>query len=546
MNRIYGGLKKVCFMRKNLLTKESFINVLPFVFYGVICGFLTGAFIVFFKFIAKKCEDISRWVFETTKSSPLLIAVVFLGVILFALAMNYLHKRLPEVRGGGIPRSEGVLRGLLPFNWPKVLIGTFLGSMIGFLCGVPVGGEGPAVLMGTAIGAGVLSFSKNKGVLNRYVASGGAGAGFAVATGAPLSGILFTLEEVHKRFTLTLVLTVAFSVITASLTSTLLCDIFNLERHLFHVTGVTDFTISDVWYLLIVGVLIAFAVAIFDASIMFYNKFTREHSKFFPPCLKLIIVFVITGIFAFTITDAVYSGHDVIESLTKNTAAVKTLVLLIVLRLIMMLFVANSGVTGGIFIPTLAIGTLFGALVAKLLIFMGMHENLYVTVVMLCTCAFVGGTLRAPLTATVLFVELTGQFTNLLYVMLVVFIVNAIVELFDITPFYDRVLKNMEIREHEGKTLHIRYFETMVSENAFVVGKVVREIMWPTSTVVLCVSRVEENGEVDDAIDKKIAVGDKIILRARYYDKEEFKEKMKTLVGDEFEIKDYKTLSTQI
>ena len=34
---------------------------------------------------------------------------------------------------------------------------------------------------------------------NRHVMSGGAGAGFAVATGAPLSAILFTLEEIHKR-----------------------------------------------------------------------------------------------------------------------------------------------------------------------------------------------------------------------------------------------------------------------------------------------------------------------------------------------------------
>lgn len=533
-------------MKKRLLKKESFSNLLPCIFYGLICGVLTGAFIVLFKFIAKQSEEISRWVFENAKSSPLLIASVFVGLIAFALALYFLHKRMPEVKGGGIPRSEGVLRGLLSFNWLKVLIGTFIGSIIGFLCGVPVGAEGPAVLMGTAIGAAVLSFSKNKQVLNRYVCSGGAGAGFAVATGAPLSGILFTLEEVHKRFTLMLVLTVAVSVISASLTSTFLCDVFELERHLFHVHGVVDFVLSDVWCLLIAGVLIAFAVAVFDASIMFYNKFTKDHSKYFPSCLKLLFVFIITGILAFILVDAVYSGHDVIEALTENTLAIKTLLLLVVLRLIMMLFVANSGVTGGIFIPTLAIGALFGALIAKLLIFLGMDCSLYVSVVMLCMCAFIGGTLRAPLTATVLFVELTGQFSNLLYVALVVFIVNAITELIDITPFYDRVLKNMENHEHKGKTLHIRYFEAVVSDGAFVVGKVVREIMWPPSAVVLCVSRTQENGEVDDAIDKKIASNDRIILRARFYDKDELKEKLKTLVGDEFEIKDYKTLSSQI
>ena len=64
--------------------------------------------------------------------------------------------------------------------------------------------------------------------------------------------------------------------------------------------------------------------------------------------------------------------------------------------------------------------------------------------------------------------------------------------------------------------------------------------------VIASIKLSETNGYTEYKFGDKIAVGDKIILRARYYDKEEFKVKMKTLVGDEFEIKDYKTLSTQI
>ena len=41
-------------MKKRLLKKESFSNLLPCIFYGLICGVLTGAFIVLFKFIAKQ------------------------------------------------------------------------------------------------------------------------------------------------------------------------------------------------------------------------------------------------------------------------------------------------------------------------------------------------------------------------------------------------------------------------------------------------------------------------------------------------------------
>jgi hypothetical protein len=278
---------------------------------------------------------------------------------------------------------------------------------------------------------------------------------------------------------------------------------------------------------------------------MVFSKYTKRHAKIFPRWLKLVFVFVATGVLAFTIEDAVYSGHHVIEYLVHGKWSLLWLLLLVVLRLIMMLFVTDSGVTGGIFIPTLAIGALFGAQIAKLLVLIGMQESLSTTVILLSTCAFVGGTLRAPLTATVFFVELTGQFSNLLFVLLVVFIVNGITELINITPFYDKVLKNMEDHEHEGKTLHVRYFDMHVCENAFVLGKDVKEIMWPPMTVVLCVSRTLANGEVDDVIDKKIVVGDKIVMRARYYDKEEFKSALRTLVGNTSDINDYKTLSTQ-
>ncbi len=528
-----------------ILKKVNIDNLLPCIFYGLVCGLLTGGFIVLFKFLANKCEEISLKVYAFAKSSPIFIALTFIALIAVALLTFFLHKRLPEVRGGGIPRSEGVLRGLLSFNWVRILFGTFLGSMLAFLCGVPVGGEGPAVLMGTAIGAMCLSFSKNKPAWLRYVSSGGAGAGFAVATGAPLTGILFALEEIHKRYTLMLVLTVAVSVVSATLTSSFLCEILGMERRLLVVSDLVDFCLSDTGYLVLLGVLLAVAVVLFDWSIMAFSKFMKKRVKSLPKYFKLVLVFVLTGILAFTISDAVYSGHSVIEYLVHGKWTAGILILLIILRLMMMLFVTDSGVTGGIFIPTLAIGALFGALITKLLLLLGMNEGLSTAIILLSMCAFVGGTLRAPLTATVFFVELTGQFTNLLFVLLVVFIVNGITELINITPFYDKVLKNMEDHEHEGKTLHVRYFEMNVCKNAFVVGEVVKEIMWPPMTVVLCVSRKEENGEVDDVIDKKICVGDKIIMRARYYDKEEFKSSLRPLVGKESVINDYKTLSTQ-
>ena len=70
---------------------------------------------------------------------------------------------------------------------------------------------------------------------------------------------------------------------------------------------------------------------------------------------------------------------------------------------------------------------------------------------------------------------------------------NLLVELFDQPSFYDQVLEKMEEDHHKGKVRTISHFELKVSENSFVVGKAVRDIMWPNSLVIISIKRDHEN-----------------------------------------------------
>ncbi len=523
---------------KHYKYKEYIQNVFPCMYYGVLCGAVTGALIFLFKIAAKKAEEISRFLYAQAKGNPLYIALAFLVLCVAAMLMYLLHKKTPECKGGGIPRSEGVLRGVLNFRWLRTLFSTFFGSMISFLCGLPLGSEGPAVLMGTSVGAMCGRVSKNKSTWNRYVMTGGAGAGFAVATGAPLSGILFALEEIHKRFTPMLVLTVSMSVVSATYVNQLLCSAFGISATLFHIDALKGFELSHIGYLFLLGALIAIGVGIFDSSIAYFGKLTKKVQKYLTAPIKLLLIFVITGILAFSFGDALYSGHHTIEEVMINNKTVLFLLLLFAIRLIMMLFVTDSGVTGGIFIPTLAIGAAFAAVVAKLLLTMGMDESLFPTAVFLGMCAFIGGTLRAPLTSSVLFIELTGQYSNLLFVALVIFAVTFITEMLNQTPFYDHALENMEHAQNAGKTPVIACFEMKVAHNSFVVGKAVRDIMWPSASVVISITRADEKRkDMDNDGEKKLYVGDTVVLRARFFDEGEIRRLLIGLVGDEHEIK---------
>ena len=523
---------------KHYKYKEYIQNVFPCMYYGVLCGAVTGALIFFFKIAAKKAEEISKFLYAQATGKPLYIALTFAVLCAAAMVMYLLHKKTPECKGGGIPRSEGVLRGVLNFRWLRTLISTFVGSTLSFLCGLPLGSEGPAVLMGTSVGAMCGTVCKNKSTWSRYVMTGGAGAGFAVATGAPLSAILFALEEIHKRFTPMLVLTVSTSVVSATYINQLLCQAFGISASLFHIEALKGFELSHIGYLLLLGVLIAIGVGIFDSSITYFAKLTKKIQKYLTAPIKLIAIFAITGILAFCFGDALYSGHHTIEEVMVNNKTALFLLLLFAVRLIMMLFVTDSGVTGGIFIPTLAIGAAFAALAAKLLLAIGMEEALFPTAVFLGMCAFIGGTLRAPLTSAVLFLELTGQYSNLLFVAMVVFTVTFITEIFNFTPFYDQALENMEHAQNAGKTPVIACFEMKVSHNSFVVGKAVRDVMWPSASVVISITRADETKkDMDNDGEKKLYVGDTLVLRARFFEEAEIRSLLVGLVGNEHEIK---------
>lgn len=512
-------------------------NIVLCVFYSLICGAISGVVIFFFKYVIKKIETLSRYCYEHLNKSIWTILLVFVGLIILAVLMYLLHYFIPQAKGGGIPRSEGVLRGILVLKSTRTFLGSIIGSMISVMGGVCVGTEGPSVIIGTSIGDVVTKKSSKRPALDRYIKTSGAASGFAVATGAPLSGILFTLEEIHKRFTPMLIMSASMAVLSSTLVNSILCQVFNISSNMFNITTFSKFELKDVGYLILLGIVIGVLVYLFDKIIEVVNRFTSKYGRLFHPLVKLIFLFILTGVLGFLFIDGIYSGHHIVEEMTINNKTVTFLITLLLIRFIMMVLVTDSSVTGGIFIPILAIASIIGALLGKGLILIGMDPKHFAVIVILTMCAFMGGTLRAPLTATILFLELTTQFTDLFYAIVVVFIVNAITEIFGLHSYYERRLEALEIEQNQGKTPVFSHFEVQVSPNSFVVGKAVRDIMWPYASVVVGIKRHQEvETDTDNDGEKKIYALDKVIIKCKYYDDVEIKKLIEGLVGSDFEI----------
>lgn len=497
--------------------------VLPCVVYGIVAGVIVGTLVLAFKLVAEWLVESSLHIYQAIIAQPAYIPLLFVGLAGMATIMWLLHKWAPETKGGGIPRAEGVLKGILTFRWLRTAVAVVVNSFLTFFAGLPLGSEGPSVLLGTALGRGASSLPLSHDCWNRYIMTGGACAGFAVATSAPLTGIVFALEEAHKRFTPTILMMAMSAVVSATAVSNVWTLLLGHPlKPLFDVSVLSAFAMTDIWVVLLLGIAVGLVACAFNLFILRLGKWWDESflSKI-PYLVRLIIIFCLVGVVGLLLTDALFGGASLIIKIGQMQFDWQLLLLLFAVKFVLISLCTSSGATGGMFIPMLTVGALVGGLMANLCTAMGMSTDLYLTVVMLCMCAFMGASTRAPLTAMIFMLECTWQFSNMLYVAITVFIAYTICELLRVKPLYDVIMERMVEKQNHGKQHRILDLYYRVMPDCFAVGKSVRDILWPANTLVKQVLPVAEKMcRMDDDGEKHINEGDILHIQVQTFDEE--------------------------
>lgn len=467
-------------------------NILfPCVVFSGVTGVVTGGLIFLFRWGVSFVADWSFSAYEWVRQNPLWLGVFLLiaGVLggLSWLFWNY----LPDGRGGGIPASIGWVRGVLSFRWFFCLIGTFFASMITYLGGVPLGTEGPSVLMGTAVGKGTVRLlGRRHPAWDRYVMTGGAGAGFAAATGAPLTGILFAFEEAHQRFSPMLLMVSAMTAISASLTSKGLFTLTGTSWSLFDFPQLQGLPLRYAWAPLLVGIVCGLFAVVFTKGYDWTERLLSKGKKV-PSFLRIVLLFVLVALVGFFFPESTGSGHDLIESVFHGQGFWFLLVALLLIRAVFLIFANNLGITGGLFIPSLAFGALLGALCGKALITLGiLPESYFGVLVLVGMCSFLGASARTPLMAIAFSMEALSGINNVLPVVLGVCFAFVVIELTGMECFVDTVLFKKIRASQAGKQMEIKEEKFTVQPNSFVIGKEVRDILWPPHCQVLSIDHV--------------------------------------------------------
>ena len=335
------------------------------------------------------------------KSRYAVLTVTPLGFVLSA----YLTIRLfPNAQGSGIPQAIAARhltdrRARESLVSMRIAIGKVILTLFGLLCGGSVGREGPTVQVGASImfALGRVSPRRQPGLI-----LAGAAAGVAAAFNTPLAGIVFGIEEMSRAFETRTSSLIIAAVIVAGLTSLALAG-----NYAYFGSSATSLARGPDWLAVpLCGVAGGLAGGLFSRIVItmargFRNPLGRAikgHPLWFAFACGLAVALcgLVSG-------DTIYgTGYDQVKTALEHGAPLPQD--FGVLKLLATTFAAISGIPGGIFSPSLAVGAGIGSNIASFF-----QDAPLGAIMLLGMVSYFAGVVQAPITAFVIVTEMTDN-----------------------------------------------------------------------------------------------------------------------------------------
>jgi CIC family chloride channel protein len=411
------------------------------------------------------------WIF------PILFTSAGAGVSVFMV-----RRYAPEASGSGIPHLEAVLHRFRKLDWSRVLPVKFFGGILAIGSGLALGREGPTVQMGGAIGDAVSRFLKVSQRERLTLISAGAGAGLAAAFNAPLSGLVFVLEEVRRDFQ-PIVFGAAF---VAAVIADIIARIGAGPFPVFIVPSYPTPPLPSLAIFALMGIVAGFLGVIFNRGLLYsLNTYSRLPAKYVVPAAALIGGVI--GLIGWFSPLLIGNGHTLAESALKGELVLAVIPLFFLVRFLLTTTSYSTGAPGGIFAPLLVLGALIGLGIGELA-----HTLMPDVVPIPAVFAVVGmaayftAIVRAPLTGIMLIVEMTGNYAQMLPLLVSCFCAYAVAEFMKDFPIYESLLERDLKRGGDDHALkEPSVMEFIVQGGAPFAGREVRSLGLPAGCIIV-------------------------------------------------------------
>lgn len=409
--------------------------------FGVVIGFFAGLFSSFYRYVIHSIEHLIEYLIKFYSSNYIYFFVFLIFAIFISIIVGYIKRYESLCGGSGIPQVEAEIENHLDANPKKVLFSKIFGGSLTALCGLSVGREGPSIQIGAMVGKWISKILKQDVEKEKFLLTCGASAGLSAVFNAPVSGVLFAVEEVHRNVSRKLLITSMAAVVSADLVSKYIYGIDTV----FHFTLEQKLPFESYWILILFGIVLSMLGILYILIMKLFmslNDRIRLKEQY-----KMLPYFIIPVILLFTVPK-VLGGGGILMTEIQRELPIKTLILLFVLKLLFSCFSFSSGVPGGIFFPILVLGATIGVIFGK--IFDPVYVNSFIIIGM---AGYLTAVVRAPLTACILIFEMTGNISYFLPISIVCLITYAIPYYFKVEPIYEYLLEKLMKNRNKDQKL---------------------------------------------------------------------------------------------
>lgn len=458
---------------------------------GLLVGLVGGLVVLLYRvaltYAGKWLETVLSWI----KGNPFRIAGWFLVLMLIAIIVGKLVKWEPMISGSGIPQIEGEVTGKLSQNWKKVLPAKFVG---GFLClfgGLSLGREGPSIQLGAMTGQGISRLLDRGKTEEKYLMTCGASAGLAAAFHAPLAGMMFALEEIHKGFSMSILI----SVMTASVTADY------ISSYIIGLDPIFQFRLEYVlpqnyyWMLILLGAILGVMGTFYNWAMLKAQDLYKK-PNFLNETSRLMIAFLAAGVLGLFMPSVLGSGHELIVSLTNGEMALGGVLLTFVVKFIFSAVSFGSGAPGGIFFPLLILGAMLGGIFAMTGVqYFGLDPVYINNFVLLAMAGYFTAIVRAPITGIILLFEMSGSVSQMLSLAIVSVTAYIVATLLKSEPIYESLLDRILQSQKKSNKANVKGSGQKVLSNFVIMNgsvleeKMVQDITWPDNCLLVALER---------------------------------------------------------
>jgi len=457
------------FIRRFLIWRTKKIDDRKFIiFLSILVGVVAGFAAVIIKNLVHFIQELLTKNFVTQYQNYLYFIYPAIGILLVLIFSRYILKRKV---GHGIPIA---LYAISKDNG-KIKLHNMFSSIITSAITVGFGGsvglEGPTVATGAAWGSNIGRFFRLNYRQILLLLAAASAASMSAIFKAPITGIVFVLEVMMLDLTLSSLLPLLFASVSAAITSYLFLGM----DVLYPITVVHKFTIDNLLYYILLGILTGMVSVYFTRVYKFIQSRFDAIDKSYT---KWIVGAVVLGVIIFFFPSLYGEGYEAINGclhgdnshlfnnslfydLKDNMLFVFIFFLLVIfLKAIATSVTFGAGGVGGFFAPTLFIGANTGLMFAKFMNYFGIKELPLSNFALIGMAGLIAGVLQAPLTAIFLIAETTGGYEMFLPLMIASSISFATTRIFEKYSVYTyQLARRGELFTHDKIRLYFHYLK---------------------------------------------------------------------------------------